>query len=153
VLSPALDQVVDEIGNAITDLREIAAGIRPARLDDGLTTALHDLARTSPIPVSVDVTPERVSAGAEAAAYFVACEALTNAIKHASASAISLRATETAGALELTIADDGVGGATLRRGSGLAGLRDRVAAHGGTLALTSPPGGGTRIEVTIPCES
>jgi signal transduction histidine kinase len=153
VLSPALDRVVDEIGGAITDLRQIAAGVRPARLDDGLSAALSDLARTSPIPVEVDVPPERVQASVEAAAYFVACEALTNAVRYASASRVSMRAVRENGALLVSITDDGIGGAVVRRGSGLAGLQDRVAAHGGTLEVVSPRGHGTRVEVAIPCES
>ena len=83
---PALDQIVGEVGSAIADLRQIAAGVRPARLDDGLAAALHDLARTAPIPVDVEAPIGRVAASVEAAAYFVVCEALTNAVKHASAS-------------------------------------------------------------------
>jgi signal transduction histidine kinase len=153
ILAPALDRIVGEIGSAITDLRQIAAGVRPARLDDGLAAALRDLARTAPVPVDVDAPVERVAASIEAAAYFVACEALTNAVKHAAASRIAVRASRDDGTLLLTVADDGVGGAVARRGSGLAGLADRVAAHGGRLELTSPPGGGTRIEVAIPCEA
>jgi signal transduction histidine kinase len=153
VLSPALDRVVDEIGAAIGDLRQIAAGVRPARLDDGLSAALADLARTAPIPVDVDVPLERVHASVEAAAYFVACEALTNAVRYASASHVSMRAVRENGTLLVSVTDDGVGGAIVRRGSGLAGLQDRVAAHGGTLEVVSPRGRGTRIEVAIPCDS
>ena len=153
VLSPALDRVVAEIGGAITDLRRIAAGVRPARLDDGLSAALADLARTAPIPVDVEVPPERVQASVEAAAYFVACEALTNAVRYAAASRVSMRAVRENGTLLVSITDDGVGGAVVRRGSGLAGLQDRVAAHGGTLEVVSPRGHGTRVEVAIPCES
>ena len=153
VLAPALDQIVGEVGSAIADLRQIAAGVRPARLDDGLAAALHDLARTAPIPVEVEAPIGRVAASVEAAAYFVVCEAITNAVKHSSASRIELRATRENGALLLSVADDGVGGARARRGSGLAGLDDRVSAHGGTLEIASPRGGGTRIEVAIPCDS
>jgi len=153
VLSPALDQAVAEVGAAIVDLRQIAAGVRPARLDDGLAAALQDLARTSPVPVEVDASSERAPASVEAAAYFVACEALTNAVKHGSPSKVAVRAVRENGALHVSVDDDGVGGAVVRRGSGLAGLRDRVAAHGGTFALASPQGGGTRLEVAIPCES
>jgi len=153
VLSPALDRVVDEIGGAIGDLRQIAAGVRPARLDDGLSAALADLARSAPIPVDVEVPSERVQASVEAAAYFVACEALTNAVRYASASRVSMRAVRKNGTLLVSISDDGIGGAVVRRGSGLAGLQDRVAAHGGTLAVLSPRGRGTRVEVAIPCES
>jgi signal transduction histidine kinase len=153
MLRPALDGAVAEIGAAVTDLRTIAAGVRPPRLDDGLTSALRDLARTAPLPVTVQADIDRVAASVEAAAYFVACEGLTNAVKHASASRVELRAARENGSLHLTVADDGVGGATARRGSGLAGLRDRIAAHGGAFELVSPRGEGTRIEVTIPCES
>jgi signal transduction histidine kinase len=153
VLSPAIDQAVDEVGATIGDLRQIAAGVRPARLDDGLAAALRDLARTSPVPVDIDAPQERVAASVEAAAYFVACEALTNAVKHASPSKVTVHAVRENGALYVSVIDDGVGGAVVRRGSGLAGLRDRVAAHGGTFELESPRGGGTRLEVAIPCES
>jgi signal transduction histidine kinase len=153
VLSASLDQIVDEVGAAIGDLRHIAAGVRPARLDDGLAAALRDLARTSPVPVDVDAPRERVAASVEAAAYFVACEAVTNAVKHASPSKVAVRAFRENGTLHVRVDDDGVGGAVVRRGSGLAGLRDRVAAHGGTLTIESPNGGGTHLEVAIPCGS
>ena len=153
ILSPALDQIVAEVGAAIADLRQIAAGVRPARLDEGLAAALRDLARTSPVPVDVEAAGERAPASVEAAAYFVACEALTNAVKHGSPSKITVRAVQDNGTLHVTVADDGVGGAVVRRGSGLAGLRDRVAAHGGTLEIVSPNGDGTRVEAVIPCES
>ena len=140
VLSPALDRVVDEIGGAIGDLRQIAAGVRPARLDDGLSAALADLARSAPIPVDVEVPNERVQASVEAAAYFVACEALTNAVRYASASRVSMRAVRENGTLLVSITDDGIGGAVVRRGSGLAGLQDRVAAHGGNARRLEPSG-------------
>jgi signal transduction histidine kinase len=153
VLAPALDQIVDEVGSAIADLRQIAAGVRPARLDDGLAAALCDLARTVAVPVEVDAPVGRAPASVEAAAYFVACEALTNAVKHASASRVAVRAVQENGTLLVCVADDGVGGAVARRGAGLAGLQDRVAAHGGTLEIVSPRGRGTRIEVAIPCGS
>ena len=153
ILAPALDEIVDEIGSAIADLRHLAAGVRPARLDDGLAVALRDLARSTPIPVDVVAPIERVPASVEAAAYFVACEALTNAVKHASASRIRLCASRENGTLHLYVQDDGVGGAHPRRGSGLAGLQDRVEAHGGSLQIASQHGHGTRIEVAIPCES
>ncbi|MGZ8687168.1 MAG: sensor histidine kinase, partial [Gaiellaceae bacterium] len=153
ILSPALNEIVREVASAIADLRQIAAGVRPARLDDGLAAALRDLACTAPVPVAVEAPVGRVAASVEAAAYFVACEALTNAVKHASATQVSLSATRDNGTLRVSITDDGVGGAVARRGSGLAGLRDRVAAHGGTLEIRSPRGGGTCVEVAIPCAS
>jgi signal transduction histidine kinase len=153
VLSAALDQIVAEVGAAVVDLRQIAAGVRPARLDEGLAAALRDLARTSPVPVDVEAPGERVAASVEAAAYFIACEALTNAVKHASPSKVAVKAVRENGMLYVSVADDGVGGAVVRRGSGLAGLRDRVAAHSGTFDIFSPRGGGTRVEVALPCES
>jgi signal transduction histidine kinase len=153
VLSPAIDQAVQEVGATIGDLRQIAAGVRPARLDDGLAAALRDLARSAPVPVGVVAPGERVAASVEAAAYFVACEALTNAVKHGGATKVDMRAVRENGSMRVTVSDDGIGGAVIRRGSGLAGLRDRVAAHGGTLEVVSPRGGGTRVEVAIPCES
>ncbi len=152
ILSPALDQIVAEVGAAIADLRQIAAGVRPARLDDGLAAALRDLARTTPVPRRRRRDGERVPASVEAAAYFVACEAITNAVKHGSPSRVTVRAVRDNGTLHVTVSDDGVGGAVVRRGSGLAGLRDRVAAHGGTFEIVSPSGGGTHVEVAIPCE-
>jgi signal transduction histidine kinase len=153
MLAPAFDSAVDEIAATVTDLRTIAAGVRPPRLDDGLAAALRDLARGAPLPVEVEAPVDRVAPTVEAAAYFVACEALTNAVKHAAASRVALRAVRENGSLLVSVSDDGVGGAVARRGSGLAGLRDRVAAHGGVLEITSPAGGGTRVEVTLPCES
>lgn len=151
VLSAPIDEAVDEIGHAITDLRHIAAGVRPARLDEGLAAALRDLTRDAPVLVDVDAMPDRLPANVEAAAYFVACEALTNAVKHASATRIAVRAARQNGCLRLTVEDDGIGGARLRGKSGLAGLADRVDAHGGRFALSSEIGQGTRIEVELPC--
>jgi len=153
ILSPALDQIVGEVGGAIADLRQIAAGVRPARLGDGLAAALHDLARFAPVRIEVDVPADRVAPSAEAAAYFVACEAITNAVKHGSPSKVAVRAFRDDATLHVSVSDDGVGGAVVRRGSGLAGLRDRVTAHGGTFQVVSPQGGGTRVEVAIPCGS
>jgi signal transduction histidine kinase len=153
ILGPALDQIVAEVGSAISDLRQIAAGVRPARLDDGLAAALQDLARSAPIPVEVEAPIGRIAASVEAAAYFVVCEALTNAVRHASATRVALSATSENGSLLVSVTDNGIGGALARRGSGLAGLDDRISAHGGTLVIASPPGGGTRIDVVIPCDS
>ena len=153
VLVPALDAAVDEVAGAIADLRTIAAGVRPPRFDEGLAAALADLARGVAVPVEVAATPDRAPPEVEAAAYFVACEALTNAVKHAAPSRVIVHAAREADVLRLTIADDGVGGAAAAEGSGLPGMRDRVAAHGGTLAIESPPGAGTRIAVELPCAS
>jgi signal transduction histidine kinase len=151
ILEAPLDDAVNEIGRAIADLRKIAAGVRPARLDEGLAAALRDLARGTPVPVDVDATVERMPAPVEAAAYFVACEALANAVKHSSASHVAITARRDDGCLILSIQDDGVGGAEPRRGSGLAGLADRVDAHGGRFSVASPAGAGTVVEVNLPC--
>ena len=153
ILGPALDAAVDEVAATIGDLRTIAAGVRPPRLDEGLTAALEDLARGSAVPVELEASGDRAPPEVEAVAYFIACEALTNAVKHASPSRVSVQTARTDGILRLVVADDGVGGAAPGSGSGLAGMADRVAAQGGTLALESPPGAGTRIAVELPCGS
>ena len=153
ILGPALDSAVDEIGLAIEDLRTIAAGVRPPRLDEGLAAALADLARGAPIPVELEATHQRLPEQVEAAAYFVVCEAVTNAVKHGSPSRVRVEASVAHGELRLVVADDGVGGATVAKGTGLMGLTDRVLAQGGTLRVHSPRGAGTRIEAEIPCES
>ena len=153
VLAPAFDAAVDEVAATIADLRTIAAGVRPPRLDEGLGAALADLARGAAVPVVVEASEERAPPEVEAAAYFIACEALTNAVKHGSPSRASVHAERDDGVLRLVVSDDGVGGAVARSGSGLAGMADRVAAQGGTLALESPAGAGTRIAVELPCAS
>jgi signal transduction histidine kinase len=150
-LVPALDAAVDEVVAAITDLRTIAAGLRPPRLDQGLRAALADLARGAGVPVALDAAAHRAPPEVEAAAYYVACEALTNAVKHASATKVQLRTDQRDGVLHLLVADDGVGGAAANGGTGLAGLADRVAAQGGRLVIESPPGAGTRIAAEFPC--
>jgi signal transduction histidine kinase len=153
ILGPALDSAVDEIGRAIDDLRTIAAGVRPPRLDEGLAPALADLARAAPVQVEIDATSERLPAEVEAAAYFVVCEAVTNAVKHASPSHVHVEAVVVSGVLRLVVVDDGIGGATVASGTGLSGLTDRVEAQGGTLLIHSSPGAGTRLEAEIPCGS
>ena len=146
-----LDGAVAEVGAAIDELRELARGLGPAALDHGLATALADLAARAPLPVHVDAAVERLPGDVEAAAYFLVSEAVTNAVKHASASAVSLSAGRENGCLRIVVADDGVGGAGLRPGSGLAGLADRVDALGGRLEIDSPPGVGTRVRAELPC--
>ncbi len=153
IVAPALDSAVDEVARVIEDLRKIAAGVRPPRLDEGLAAALADLARGAPIPLDLEATPERLPDQVEAAAYFVICEAVTNAVKHASPSRIRVEAKLADETLRLLVADDGIGGATLANGTGLVGLTDRVEAQGGTLRIDSPPGAGTRIEAELPCGS
>ena len=153
LLDPALDAAVDEVAGAIADLRTIAAGVRPPRLDEGLAAALADLARGCAVPVDVVATADRAPPEVEAAAYFVACEALTNAIKHASPTRVVMHTARVDGVLRLLVSDDGVGGAQAASGTGLPGMVDRVAAQGGTLAIDSPQGAGTRVAVELPCAS
>ena len=153
VLGSALDSAVDEVGRAIVDLRTIAAGARPTGLQKGLSVALGEVAGRAPIPVEIDIAAEGLSEPVESAAYFIACEAMTNAVKHGAASAIRVRARHEDGDLVIEVVDDGVGGAEIGTGSGLVGLADRVESHGGHLILESPPGGGTAVRAVIPCGS
>lgn len=147
-----LDSVVAGLAEAIEELRELARGVRPAALDAGLAAALSELAARAPIRTEVDATTERFDDEIEAAAYFVASEALTNAVKHASGSHVVLRAGRDNGNLVLSVSDDGHGGAAPGGGSGLTGLGDRVAALGGRLDLRSD-GSGTALVAEFPCES
>jgi signal transduction histidine kinase len=150
-----IEGAVGELQLAVSELRELAAGVHPSVLtEDGLAAALESLARRTPVPVSLTELPsERLPPPIEAAAYFVACEALANAVKHANASSITMSAVQRNGSLTVEVADDGEGGADIARGTGLRGLADRVEAHGGRLRIESPPGGGTRVIGELPCAS
>jgi signal transduction histidine kinase len=140
-----------DLRSAIDDLREISRGIHPAILSHGgLAPALKTLARRSPVPVQLTADidgrlPERV----EVAAYYVVSEALTNVARHAQASVVSIEVVERDGALELSIRDDGIGGADTRRGTGLIGLKDRVEALGGRMDVNSTRGEGTSLVVAL----
>jgi signal transduction histidine kinase len=141
-----------ELASALEELRELAQGIHPAVLTEhGLEPALKTLATRSPVPVEILRVPhERLPAPVEAAAYFVVCEALANAAKHAHASALSVEVTCDDGFLLVNIEDDGCGGAQPRPGSGLAGLADRLHALSGELAIDSDRGFGTRLRARVP---
>jgi signal transduction histidine kinase len=147
-----LAQVRQGLTGALDDLRELSRGIHPAILSEGgLVRALKALARRSAVPVELHLSvAERLADHLEVGAYYVVSESLTNAAKHARASHVEVNAQVHDGSLELTISDDGVGGADPARGSGLTGLADRVAALGGTIAITSPPGKGTSLRVELP---
>ncbi len=149
----SLDLAVAGLAEAIEDLRELARGVRPACLDDGLAPALRELAERSPLPTEVRATAERFDEGIEAAAYFVASEALTNSAKYAQASRVLVTAERRNGTLVLSVSDDGVGGAAPSDRSGLAGISDRVTALGGKVSVTSAPGSGTDVRAELPCES
>jgi len=149
-----LATTVDGLQVAVEELRELASGIHPTILaEGGLVAALDSLAGRSSLPVEVDATHERFLPDVEAAAYFVACEALANVVKHAHASVVTIVARRVSGRLMIEVADDGIGGAQLDEGSGLRGLADRVEARGGRLRVESPRGGGTHVVAEIPCES
>jgi signal transduction histidine kinase len=147
----SLDAVVVSLTDAIEELRQLAHGVRPAALDDGLGPALQELASRAPIKTEVVVSAERFDGEVEAAAYFVASEALTNAVKHARGSQVVVRAGRDNGSLVLSVSDDGEGGAAPAPGSGLAGLADRVAALGGRMDLSSDDAG-THLVAEFPCE-
>jgi signal transduction histidine kinase len=150
-LERLVGEALEDTQAAIDELRELAHGIHPALLTHrGLAAAVEALADRAPLPVEVDIPEQRYPTFAEAAAYFVAAEALTNVAKYARASTVRITATSTAGALVLAVEDDGVGGASPSPGSGLSGLQDRMAAFDGRLILDSPPGEGTRIRAKIP---
>jgi signal transduction histidine kinase len=147
-----LDLAVGGLTTALEELREYARGIHPAILSEGgLEVALRALARRSPVPVTLDVRiQERLPGRLEITAYYVISEALANAAKHAEASAVRIGIEETDGAIRLTIRDNGTGGADPARGSGLVGLKDRVAAVGGTLTVRSRLGEGTTLLAEFP---
>jgi PAS domain S-box-containing protein len=143
----------DELARALDELRELARGLHPNVLTDrGLGPALESLVVRSPFPVDVDVQADRLAPAIEAAAYYVAAEALANVAKYAHAESACVRIVEDDEGDEIVVevTDDGIGGADPRRGSGLKGLEDRVEALDGTLEVESPAGAGTRIRARIP---
>src|ERR1039457_5480920 len=148
----AFGQVRDELKEVLGELRDLAHGIHPAVLSQGgLAVALEDVTERLPLPVRVIAPASRAAPAVEATAYFVACEALTNVVKHSKADSASVVIRMTGSWLDMEIADDGVGGAT-PDGHGLANIVDRVGALDGNVTIDSPPGRGTRLVVRIPCE-
>jgi signal transduction histidine kinase len=149
-----LDDVAAGLDGVLDDLREIAGGLHPAILaDGGLRPALKTLARRSPLPVDLDIqVNRRLPEPVEMAAYYTVAEALTNATKHAHATTADIKVAESDGVLQVSIRDNGLGGADFGQGSGLVGLKDRAEALGGRLRLHSPPGTGTALEITLPLD-
>ena len=144
--------VGEELKLALEELRELARGLHPAVLTDrGLGPAIQSLANRAPFPVeTAGIPPLRLDEGVEAAVYYLVAETLTNAAKHADASAARIAIATTDAEVVVEICDDGRGGASIDRGSGLRGLADRIDAFGGRLEVTSPPGGGTVVRATLP---
>ncbi len=148
----AFGQACDELKEVLGELRDLAHGIHPAVLSQGgLAVALEDVTERLPLPVRVIAPSSRAAPAVEATVYFVACEALTNVVKHSKADSASVVIRMTESWLDMEIADDGVGGAT-PDGQGLANILDRVSALDGDVTIHSPPGRGTRLMVRIPCE-
>jgi signal transduction histidine kinase len=149
-----MSDIVDGLVGVSEEVREISRGIHPAILSKGgLGPALNALARRSAVPVKLDLAVQRrLPESAEVAAYYVVAEALTNVAKHAQASEVHVRVDADDAHLQLAIQDDGIGGADAAKGSGLTGLTDRVEALGGTMKISSHPGNGTSLLVTIPFE-
>jgi signal transduction histidine kinase len=143
---------VTGLGDLHRDLQELSRGIHPAILSrGGLGPAIRTLTRRSSVPVDLRLDVDRrLPEPVEVAAYYVVAEALTNTVKHARATEVTVHVRAEDDALHLTVADDGVGGADSSAGSGLIGLKDRVEAVSGHLDVTSVSGAGTTVTVRIP---
>lgn len=148
-----LAAAVQLLEGTLTELRRLAHGLRPSRLDDGLGSALAHLARDGSVPVDLAVEPAVDAAPlpdlVATTAYFVVVEAVANALKHAAAAQVRVAVGLQSDSLVVTVTDDGIGGA--RDGFGLTSLRDRVASAGGRVEVASPVGGGTTVTAVIPC--
>jgi signal transduction histidine kinase len=150
--APMVDTALEHAQQATRELRDLVYGILPTALTrGGLRAAVDELAAPLPFPVHRSVVSGRLPASVESTAYFVVAEALTNAVKHAAASAVEVRAVVEGGELVVEISDDGIGGAR-PDGAGLVGLSDRVWAQGGRLVVHSAPNAGTRLRATVPLD-
>lgn len=154
-LQAQLARVARSLDNVLEELREISRGIHPALLSKaGLNSALKALGRRAAIPVEFDLRfDQRLPLPVEVAAYYVASEALTNAVKHAKANVVRIVLEVRDGVLTLQIRDDGVGGADPRLGSGLIGLADRLGALGGRLDVSSDRSRGTSLVMEVPLDT
>lgn len=146
-----VDAAHQGIKDAIAQLRDLARGVHPPILDQGLGVALSSLAAKSPVPVALSVgLPARPSPAIEASVYFCAAELLTNIAKHAGATQASIDISTDGRRLRMRVRDDGCGGARVHGDGGLCGLAERLQSVDGTLDIASPPGGPTVIEVVVP---
>jgi signal transduction histidine kinase len=148
--SADLGASVELVQRTISDLRALAQGVRPSSLDEGLEPALRSLVQSVPLPVELDLASITVPEPSATAAYYLAAEAVTNALKHARAGRIAITLATFGDGVHLSVDDDGSGGASETSGSGLAGICDRVEAAGGRLTVSSPAGTGTRVEAVFP---
>jgi signal transduction histidine kinase len=148
-----VEAAATELRCALSELRDIARGIHPRLLvESGLADAIRSLLERTPAPVRLVHAPaDRLDHNLEVAAYYVVAEALTNAVKHAPGASIEVVVTTSTTELTVRVRDEGPGGADEQGGSGLRGLRDRIASVGGTLGVRSPAGSGTEIEAVLPC--
>ena len=154
LIRQAIPDLKAQLSTALDDLRALARGIYPPLLaEQGLVMALRTQAARSPVPVVLEADQVgRYPQDAESTVYFCTLEALQNVAKHARASAATVRLSGSAGTMEFSVSDDGAGfpAAATGHGSGLQGMSDRLAAHGGTLTVTSQPGHGTTITGRLP---
>jgi signal transduction histidine kinase len=147
-----LTRAGEQLQEAITELRELARGIHPILLtQEGLGPSLQGLAERASVPVELHCVNQRFPETVEATAYFVAAEALTNAMRHAHTPQVWVDIDRRGNELIVSVSDAGVGAADIGRGSGLRGLADRVAAIGGSLSVDSRPGAGTTVTARLPC--
>lgn len=146
--SAEIDRAVAELEGTVAELRQLAHGVRPGRLDDGLVPALEAVRAATPIAMDLDVSPLPALDDVQAlSAYLVVSEAVTNSLKHAHATRVGVRVADMAGRLCVEVSDDGVGGVPAT--GALTALRDRVESIGGTVTISSPPGTGTTVTAML----
>ncbi|MFB6726536.1 sensor histidine kinase [Kribbella sp. NPDC056345] len=150
-LPAAVDGAIAELQGAVAELRALANGLYPVG-DAGLAPAVDELTGRLPLPVATNITDRRFGPAVEATAWFIICEALTNAVKHSDASRLAVSVALSGDSVVVQIEDDGRGGAD-PNGTGLRGIADRAEAAGGSLTVSARPGGGTRVAGELPCES
>ena len=146
-----LDEAFQQSQEAFSEIRQLYRGIAPPILaEQGLPAAITALAARNTVPSRSTSVRSRLTDTAQNAAYFVVAEALTNMEKHSLAARCSVEIHQVGGVVVIAVTDNGVGGASLSRGHGLAGLADRLAGVDGSLTVTSPSGGPTQVTATIP---
>lgn len=158
-IQPLLEQATTDAQHAVDELREIVHGIYPSALrEHDLSEALDDvLSRAELAGLTSDVqldVPPALSPDVEVGLYFAVSELVTNVTKHSGATCLAVRIKPTSeSSLHVSVEDNGHGGASIEGGTGLLGVVDRIETLGGTLHLSSPPGGPTRVNMEVPCES